>query len=92
MLSMPPASMTRFAPAISMSWANMAAFIPEPHILLTVVQPAASLRPAPSEAWRAGAWPCPADSPAHHHLFDVRLGDARALNRGGDGNRSELMG
>src|SRR5258708_310837 len=42
------------------SWANIAAFIPEPHILFTVVQPAASGNPAPSEAWRAGAWPRPA--------------------------------
>src|ERR1043165_3715049 len=38
----------------------MAAFMPEPHILLIVVQPAASGSPAPSEAWRAGAWPSPA--------------------------------
>src|SRR5712691_1178035 len=44
------------------SWANMAAFIPEPHILLIVVQPVASGRPAPSEAWRAGACPWPAGS------------------------------
>src|SRR3954469_15323998 len=36
--------------------------MPEPHILLTVVQPAESGRPAPSEAWRAGAWPWPAGS------------------------------
>ena len=38
----------------------MAAFMPEPHILLTVVQPAPSGRPAPRLAWRAGAWPMPA--------------------------------
>ena len=37
--------------------ATIAAFMPEPHILLTVVQPAASGRPAPSDACRAGAWP-----------------------------------
>src|SRR6185437_15976574 len=35
----------------------MIAFIPEPHTLLTVVQPVAGGRPAPSDAWRAGAWP-----------------------------------
>src|SRR3954465_6643708 len=45
-----------------MSCASIAAFMPEPHILLTVVQPAPSGRPAPREAWRAGAWPCPAGS------------------------------
>ena len=36
--------------------------MPEPHILLIVVAPAASGRPAPSAAWRAGAWPRPAGS------------------------------
>ncbi|GAB1413536.1 hypothetical protein MASR1M97_22720 [Candidatus Desulfobacillus denitrificans] len=49
-------------PAASMSWANIAARMPEPHILFTVVQPAPSGRPAPREAWRAGAWPWPAGS------------------------------
>src|SRR6185295_9141915 len=57
--SMPPATMTTSS-LPRMSFASIAAFIPEPHILLMVVQPAASGRPAPSEAWRAGAWPCPA--------------------------------
>ena len=57
MLSMPPATATAAEPARKRSWATMAAFMPEPHILLIVVQPAASGRPAPSEAWRAGAWP-----------------------------------
>src|SRR3989442_1098001 len=59
---MPPATMTSKDCMAKRSWANIAAFIPEPHILLTVVQPAASGRPAPSEAWRAGACPCPAGS------------------------------
>src|SRR5260221_1844806 len=58
--SMPPATMISEEPEIKRSLANIAAFIPEPHILLMVVQPAASGRPAPSDAWRAGAWPCPA--------------------------------
>src|SRR5690348_14529564 len=35
----------------------MIAFMPEPHTLLTVVQPVETGRPAPSEAWRAGACP-----------------------------------
>src|SRR5947208_6831168 len=60
--SMPPATMISLVPEARRSCANIAAFIPEPHILFTVVQPAASGRPAPSEAWRAGAWPCPAGS------------------------------
>src|SRR5688572_1491310 len=47
-------------PATSRSCANIAAFMPEPHILFTVVQPVARGNPAPSDACRAGAWPCPA--------------------------------
>src|SRR5712692_641463 len=62
MLSIPPATLTSLVPAMSRSCANIAAFIPEPHILFTVVQPADSGRPAPSDAWRAGACPCPAGS------------------------------
>src|SRR5687768_16385039 len=60
--SMPPATTTSIEFAQSKSCANIAAFIPEPHILFTVVQPVARGRPAPSEAWRAGAWPCAAGS------------------------------
>src|SRR4051812_23575054 len=56
---MPPATTTTSS-LFRMSCASMAAFIPEPHILLIVVQPVPSGRPAPSEAWRAGAWPWPA--------------------------------
>jgi hypothetical protein len=37
-------------PATSMSWARIAAFMPEPHILLTVVQRVDLSRPAPSAA------------------------------------------
>jgi hypothetical protein len=62
MLSMPPATITRFVPALSRSCASMIAFMPEPHILLMVVQPVAFGRPAPRTAWRAGAWPWPAGS------------------------------
>ena len=40
----------------------MTVFMPEPHILLTVVQGTDCGSPAPIEAWRAGAWPCPAGS------------------------------
>src|SRR6266850_1510685 len=58
--SMPPATITSALPAARMSCASIAAFIPEPHILFTVVQPVPSGSPAPSDAWRAGAWPWPA--------------------------------
>src|SRR6266850_5000 len=60
--SMPPATMISLVPEARRSCANIAAFIPEPHILFTVVQPVASGKPAPREAWRAGAWPWPAGS------------------------------
>ena len=55
MLSRPPASMTRLVPAFSRSCANIVAFIPDPHILLMVVQPVDIGSPPPSAAWRAGA-------------------------------------
>src|SRR5690348_5086061 len=55
--SMPPATTTAAEPALIRSWPSMIAFMPEPHTLLMVVQPTAGGRPAPSEAWRAGAWP-----------------------------------
>src|SRR5215207_2222057 len=60
--SMPPATMTSEEPARRRSFANMAAFIPEPHILLMVVHPVPRGSPAPRDAWRAGAWPWPAGS------------------------------
>ena len=55
MLSRPPATVTALLPASSPSCASIAAFMPEPHILLTVVHHADSGTPAPSAAWRAGA-------------------------------------
>src|SRR6185437_2406590 len=60
MLSMPPATITSADWATSASCARIVASIAEPHILLTVVQPVESGRPALSDAWRAGASPCPA--------------------------------
>ena len=60
MLSMPPATTTEAEPAASMSWPNIIARMPEPHILLSVTAPALCARPALSAAWRAGAWPWPA--------------------------------
>ena len=60
MLSMPPATMTSTLPAARASCAMIAACMPEPHILLTVVASTDLGRPAASAAWRAGAWPRPA--------------------------------
>ena len=76
-----------------MSWANIAAFMPEPHILLTVVQPVASGRPAPSDAWRAGAWPCPAGSTQPMMTSSTCSGLIfGALDRGAYGGRTQLGG
>ena len=60
MLSMPPATTISALSAWSMSLANIIARIPEPHIFDSVTAPADCGRPAPSAAWRAGAWPWPA--------------------------------
>src|SRR5690554_2554770 len=62
MFSMPPAIMMLLVPALIWSWAMMTACMPEPHILLMVVQPLLSGIPAARDACRAGAWPRPAGS------------------------------
>ena len=91
--SMPPAIITSLVPASSRSLASMVAFMPEPHILLTVVQPADSGRPPPRAAWRAGAWPWPAGSTQPKMTsFDAVGGDAGALDGGLDGDGAELGG
>jgi hypothetical protein len=59
---MPPATMKSALPAARLSAAIIAAFIPDPHILLMVTASVDLARPAPSAAWRAGAWPRPAGS------------------------------
>src|SRR6187455_272579 len=58
--SRPPATLTVTSPARIWSAAIMMAFMPEPHILLMVVVGTPTGMPAPSAAWRAGAWPRPA--------------------------------
>ena len=62
MLSMPPATITSADPATSASCAKIAASIPDPHILLTVVASTETGSPALIAACRAGAWPSPAGS------------------------------
>ena len=46
MLSMPPAMTISAEPAAIRSWPIIAAFIPDPHILFTVVAPVDSASPA----------------------------------------------
>ena len=60
MLSIPPATMIPACPRAMLCAANMTDFMPEPHILLTVVQAAPTGMPPAMAACRAGAWPRPA--------------------------------
>ena len=91
MLSMPPATTMSAEPATIRSCASIAAFIADPHILLTVVQPTASGTPALSDACRAGAWPWPAGSTLPMITSSHVLGrDARALDRRLDRDRAEI--
>ena len=55
MLSMPPAMTTSLVPARIESWPSIIAFMPDPHILLTVSAPTSSGTPAYFAACRAGA-------------------------------------
>ena len=69
----------------------MTVFMPEPHILLTVVQGTDCGSPAPSAAWRAGAWPWPAGStqPISTSLTSSGF-EAGAVDGGLDGGAAEL--
>ena len=69
----------------------MTAFMPEPHILLTVVQVVDFGRPAPSAAWRAGrlALAC-REHAAEDHFFDVIARESRPLDGGPDRGGAEL--
>jgi len=58
--SMPPATSRLALPASNWSCASITVFMPEPHILVSVVAGTLSGRPAAIRAWRAGAWPMPA--------------------------------
>ena len=69
----------------------MMAFMPEPHILLMVVAGTPCGMPAPSAAWRAGAWPRPAGST---QPMMTSCTSAAAISGGGeralDGGGAEL--
>src|SRR5208337_1123996 len=92
MLSIPPATTTSAEPARKRSVATIAAFMPEPHILLIVVQPAATGSPAPSEAWRAGAWPCPAGSTQPIRISSTLSGDTPARSTAAEIARAPSAG
>jgi len=70
---------------------SMIAFMPEPHILLTVTQPVASNSLAPNAACRAGACPSPAGrTQAHDNFVDHVGGNARARHGRLDGAGAKL--
>jgi len=76
-----------------MSCANMAARMPEPHILLSVTAPALLGRPPLNAAWRAGAWPWPAirQLPKMTSVTSSGL-IAGALDSGLDGSTAQVVG
>ena len=58
---MPPATIALASPA-RIAWsASITAINPLPQTLLIVTAPIDAGIPAPIAAWRAGAWPIPAD-------------------------------
>ena len=80
-------------PARIWSAASITAFMPEPHILLTVVAGTLSAMPAPTAACRAGAWPRPAGSTQPKITSSIASGarpESASAAAGGDG--AELRG
>src|SRR5262249_45283486 len=58
--SMPPATTMSCSPVMMALLPMTTALRPDPHTLLTVTAPTELDTPAPIDAWRAGACPCPA--------------------------------
>src|ERR1019366_3926174 len=82
MLSMPPARAILALPAHKISCASMMAFMPEPHILLTVVQGVASGRPAANATWGGGSLALARrQNAAKNQLFNIIGADAGPGNR-----------
>ena len=90
---MPPATITSALPAASMSWAKIAACMPDPQTLLTVVASTDWGRPAPERRLaRRGLAEAGGKHAAHEDLLDRVGGDAGALDRGADRRGAELGG
>ena len=91
MLSMPPATTTEPLPARSASCASITAFIPEPHILLSVVrrhllgQPGGEARLPRRRLALAGG-----QHAAHQELVDLAAVEAGAGQRRRDRGAAEL--
>jgi hypothetical protein len=80
-------------PARILSCASIAAFMPDPHILLMVVAPTESGSPAPTRrlACRCLALACWQNT-AHNDVFDIRGLQATALHRFGNGCLAQIHG
>jgi hypothetical protein len=59
---MPPATTTSVSPVATPCAASMTAFRPDPQTLLIVSAATVGGSPAWIAAWRAGAWPSPAET------------------------------
>ena len=93
MLSMPPATTTSAEPARRRSLASIAAFMPEPHILLTVVAPAAMRQPgADRRLARRRLALARRQHAAHQDFVDAFGRDIRPFDRGGDRPRPQRRG
>ena len=80
-------------PARIWSPASITAFMPEPHILLTVVAGTLMAMPAATAAWRAGAWPRPAGSTQPKMTSSMASGPKPGIGEGGPRRgRTELRG
>jgi hypothetical protein len=92
MLSMPPATMTSWLPASSMSCANMAAFMPEPHILDRVTAPALGGKPALENSLACRCLPLAGhQAVAEQHFGHQFRRDARTLHGGPDGGAAQVV-
>ncbi len=60
--SMPPATATLMSPVWTPCAASITARSPDPHTMFSVIAPTVGGSPARSAAWRAGAWPMPAET------------------------------
>jgi len=73
--SKPPATTTLFCPAMMDCAAIITDFMPEAQTLLIVVQGTLRGRPPNMAAWRAGAWPAPADTTLPRMTSSTSSGD-----------------
>ena len=89
--SIPPATTTSTSPARIIESAISTARIDDAQTLLIVSEGSSIGRPAPTAAWRAGAWPAPACSTWPMIAYSTSLVlDPGALERAADRDRAEL--